>query len=56
MNNKITHRVDKNALIAELDKLYQLWKEERIINQSFLTEADLKEIYGKTHTFFFYQS
>lgn len=56
MNNEITHRVDKNALVAELDNLYQLWKEERIINQSFLTEADLKEIHRKAHTFFFYHS
>lgn len=56
MNNKITTRVDKNALFAELDKLHQLWKEEKIINQSFLTEEDLKEIYRKEDTFFFYQS
>ena len=56
MNNKITHRVDKKTLVAELDKLYQVWKEERIINHSFLVETDLKEIYKKANTFFLFQS
>jgi len=52
MNNTQSHTATKTTLLAELDKLYTLWKEERISKRSFLSEEELRTIYKKAHSFF----
>jgi hypothetical protein len=40
------------SLLAELDKLYSIWKEERISKRSLLSEEECKTLLKKAHTFF----
>lgn len=56
MNITQSPEATKATLLAELDKLYNLWKEEKISKRSFLSEEELKTIYKKAHSFFFFDT